>query len=146
MLIRLIASIICIDAAWHMVDYVFMRNQMAGIYLSESDRTYILIIKNQVMLLGIGILIFPTTWLGSTWVMRKLSESRRLFQVLALLPCAVGYALSILICLTMSIASSDSDHIEIAICSGVILLLILASMVFDVIGVYRHIYQRRLPL
>jgi hypothetical protein len=129
-----------------MVDYVFIRNQMAGIYLSASGRTYILIIKNQVMLLGICVLILPTTFLGSTWVMRKLSESRRAFQALALLPCAVGYALSILICLNMAIASSDSDHIEIGICSGVILLLISVFMVFDVIGIDRHIYKRHLPI
>jgi hypothetical protein len=146
MLLRLAAYIFCIDATWHMVDYVFMRNQMAGIYLSTSDTSYIQIIKNQVILLGICVLIFPTTCLGSTWVMRKLSEFRRLFQVLALLPCALGYALSILICLNMAIKSSDSDHIEIGICYGVILLLISVLMVFDVIGIDRHVYKRHLAL
>ena len=65
MLLRIIAYVASITTTWHLVEYVFTRNQMAGIYPPEADSISIPIITNQALLLALVVLILPTAMLGS---------------------------------------------------------------------------------
>jgi hypothetical protein len=145
MLLRIIAYVASITTTWHLVEYVFTRNQMAGIYPPEADSISIPIITNQALLLALVVLILPTAMLGSAWVMKKLSSFRTILQIMVLIPCAGIYGISILICLSMALSSADSAHIEIGMSYAVILVLITAALIFDVIGLYRRLYKKQIP-
>ncbi len=145
MLLRIITYIASITATWHIVEYVFTRNQLAGIYPPEADSISIPIITNQALLLGIGVLILPTSILGNAWIIKKLSNARVLLQLIVLIPCAGIYALSILICLSMALSATDGPHIEIAISYAFILVLIAVALTIDVVRIYRRLYKNDLP-
>lgn len=145
MLLRIIAYIASITTAWHLVEYVFTRNQMAGIYPPEADSISIPIITNQALLLALVVLILPTALLGSAWVMKKLSSFRTFLQIVVLIPCSGIYGISILICLSMALSSADSAHIEIGMSYAVMLVLISVAFIFDVINLYRRLYKKQIP-
>ena len=145
MLLRIIAYIASITTTWHLVEYVFTRNQMAGIYPPEADSISIPIITNQALLLALVVLILPTALLGSAWVMKKLSSFRTFLQIVVLIPCAGIYGISILICLSMALSSADSAHIEIGMSYAAMLVLISAAFIFDVINLYRRLYKKQIP-
>ena len=145
MLLRIIAYIASITTTWHLVEYVFTRNQMAGIYPPEADSISIPIITNQALLLALVVLILPTALLGSAWVMKKLSSSRTLLKILFLIPSAGFYGISILICLSMTLSSADSALIELGMSYAVMLVLITAALIFDVIRLYRRFYKQQNP-
>ena len=145
MLLRIIAYVASITTTWHPVEYVFTRNQMAGIYPPEADSISIPIITNQALLLALVVLILPTALLGSAWVMKKLSSSRTLLKILFLISCAGFYGISILICLSMALSSADSAHIELGMSYAVMLVLITAALIFDVISLYRRLFKQQNP-
>lgn len=145
MLLRIIAYVASITTTWHLVEYVFTRNQMAGIYPPEADSISIPIITNQALLLALVVLILPTAMLGSAWVMKKLSSFRTILQMIVLIPCAGIYGISILICLSMALSSADSAHIEIGMSYAVMLVLITAALIFDVISLYRRLFKQQNP-
>ena len=145
MLLRIVVTIICIAVTWHMVDYVFDRNMMAGVYPPDADSISIPIITNQILLLSLGILVLPTTLLASARVMEKLSTIRSIFQIVILIPFAGIYGIAILICLGMGLSTADKAHIEIGICYGIMLALITITFIFDVIRLYRHLYKKQIP-
>ena len=145
MLLRIIAYVASITTTWHLVEYVFTRNQMAGIYPPEADSISIPIITNQALLLALVVLILPTAMLGSAQVMKKLSSFRTILQIIVLIPCAGIYGISILICLSMALSSADSAHIEIGMSYAVMLVLITAALIFDVISLYRRLFKQQNP-
>jgi len=141
MLLRIVVTIICIASTWHVVDYVFNRNLMAEIYPPDADSISIPIITNQILLLGLGLLILPTTLLASSWVIDKLSKLRRIFQILILIPFAGIYGIAMLVCLGMGLSTADRAHIEIGASYAVMLFLLSAAFVFDVVRIYRRLYK-----
>ncbi len=141
MLLRIATTIICIASTWHVVDYVFNRNLMAEIYPPDADSISIPIITNQILLLGLGLLILPTTLLASSWVIDKLSKLRSIFQILILIPFAGIYGIAMLVCLGMGLSTADRAHIEIGVSYAVMLFLLSAAFVFDVVRIYRRLYK-----
>lgn len=144
-LLRIVLTIICIASTWHVVDYVFNRNLMAGIYPPDADSISIPIITNQILLLALGLLILPTTLLASTWVIEKLSKLRRILQILILVTFAGIYGVAMLVCMGMGLSTADKVHSEIGASYAVILLLLAIAFVFDAVRIYRRLYKTQIP-
>ena len=145
MLIRLIIYVAWAFGMWHLIDYVFDRNQMQGVYPPEADSIAIPIMTNQALVLGLSIFMLPICALGSSWLNRKLGEIHMLFRVLAILVCGAAYAISGLITLGMGLSSLDRAHIELGAGYGLICTLLLVSFIYDSIRIYRSFFQYHFP-
>lgn len=145
MLIRLIIYVAWAFGMWHLIDYVFDRNQMQGVYPPEADSIAIPIMTNQALVLGLSIFMLPICALGSSWLNRKLGEIHMLFRVLAILACGAAYAISGLITLGMGLSSLDRAHIELGAGYGLICTLLLVSFIYDSIRIYRSFFQYHFP-
>jgi hypothetical protein len=146
MLIRLIIYAVWVFGMWHLIEYVFDRNQMAGVYPPEADSISIPIITNQILVLGLAFLMLPVCLLGSRWVTRKLGEIHTLFRVLILLVCGAAYALSGLLTLGMSLSWLDRAHRELGASYAFICAILLAMFVWDAVRLYRAFFQHRLVI
>jgi hypothetical protein len=146
MLIRLIIYVAWAFGMWHLIDFVFDRNQMQGVYPQEADSIAIPIMTNQALVLGLSIFMLPICALGSSWLNRKLGEIHMLFRVLAILVCGAAYAISGLITLAMGLSSLDRAHIELGGGYGLICTLLLVSFIYDSIRIYRSFFQYHFPV
>jgi hypothetical protein len=144
MLLRLISYIVWAVGTWHLTDYVFTRNQMAGVYAPDADSIFIPIMTNQGLIAALGVCMFPIYILGSKWVIRKLGEIHVLVRILILLFCVSAYAFVGLITLTQSLSWLDPVHVELAISYGFICLVLLATFVWDALRVHRSVQQHRI--
>ena len=146
MLIRLIIFVAWAFGMWHLIDYVFDRNQMQGVYPPEADSISIPIITNQVLVLGFVILVLPVCLLGSTWVIRKLGKIHALLRILILLVCVAAYAMAGLLTLGMSLSWLDRAHREIGASYAFICTVLFAMFIWDAIRLYRAFFQSRLAV
>ena len=144
MMIRLIIYLAWAFGMWHLIDYVFDRNQLQGVYPPEADSIAIPIISNQILILGFVFLVLPVCLLGSRWVIRKLGEIHALFRILILLVCGAAYAISGLMTLGMSLSWLDRAHREIGASYAFICAVLLAMFIWDAIRLYRAFFQNRL--
>lgn len=144
MLIRLGIYIAWTFGMWHLIEHVFDRNQMAGVYSPEADSIAIPIITNQALLLGLAFLLLPVCLLGSRWVVRKIGEIHTLFCILILLVCGAAYAISGLLTLGMSLSLLDRAHREIGVGYAFICAVLFAMFIWDAIHLYRAFFQHRL--
>lgn len=81
MLIRIALYLSSIAWTQKMVNHVFNRNQLAGIYPPEADSIGIPIFENQIFLGVLTILIVPTALLGSRWVFEKIFNIHAVFEL-----------------------------------------------------------------
>lgn len=145
MLIRLVIYAAWAFGMWHLIEYVFDRNQMAGVYPPEADSIAIPIMTNQALVLGLAVLVLPICALGSRWLNRKLGEIHMLFRVLVLLICSTAYVLAGLLTLAMGLSSLDRAHIELGAGYASICLFLLLAFVYDAIRIYRALFQNQFP-
>ena len=144
MIVRVIGYIVWAVGTWHLTDYVFTRNQMAGVYAPDADSIFIPIMTNQGLITVLGLCMFPVYILGSKWVIRKLGEVHVLLRILILLFCVVAYAFVGLITLTQSLSWLDPLHVELAISYGFVCLALFATFVWDALRLYRSMRQHQL--
>ena len=144
MIVRVIGYIVWAVGTWHLTDYVFTRNQMAGVYAPDADSIFIPIMTNQGLIAVLGVCMFPIYILGSKWVIRKMGEVHVLLRILILLFCVVAYAFVGLITLTQSLSWLDPVHVELAISYGFVCLALFATFVWDALRLYRSMRQHQL--
>ena len=144
MIVRVIGYIVWAVGTWHLTDYVFTRNQMAGVYAPDADSIFIPIMTNQGLIAVLGVCMFPIYILGSKWVIRKLGEVHVLLRILILLFCVGAYAFVGLITLTQSLSWLDPVHVELAISYGFVCLALFATFVWDALRLYRSMRQHQL--
>lgn len=142
MLLRSIFYLLMISMTWNMVDYVFTRNLIAGLYPPDADSISIPIITNQVLLIAVGILLLPTCTLGSTWAIEKMKVLHRTVQAVWIIASFGLYGLSVLICFSMALTSADRAHIEIGLCYGTMLLALIILFAIDVTTIYQRIFKK----
>ena len=143
MLIRIaiyIASIIWIRK---MVDYVFTRNQLAGIYPPEADSIGIPIFENQLFLFALAVLIAPTTILGIRWFFNKLFSIHVAARAVALVLFAGLYALALLVCFSLTMSHVDRAHIEIGLSYAGMLVALSIFFMWDGFRAYRKITEKQ---
>lgn len=143
MLIRIVLYLASITLTQKMVNYVFNRNQLAGIYPPEADSIGIPIFENQIFLGVLAILIVPTTVLGSQWFFRKLFNIHPVVRVFTLIMCTGFYVLALLVCLGMTLSNADKAHIELGLSYAGILAVLSAFFLWDVVRIYREIFKKR---
>lgn len=146
MLIRLLVYAAWAFGMWHLIDYVFSRNQMQGVYPPEADSIAMPIMTNQALVLALFVLMLPTCALGSRWISRKLGEIHMLFRVLVILICGAAYALSGLITLAMGLSSLDRAHREMGASYAFICAVLFAMFIWDAIRLNRAFFRRRLVI
>lgn len=143
MLIRIAIYIASIFWIRKMVDYVFTRNQMAGIYPPEADSIGIPIFENQLFLFVLAVLIAPTTILGSRWFFKKLFSIHVAARVVALLVFAGLYALALLVSFSLTMSHIDRAHIEIGLSYAEILVALFIFFMWDGVRAYRKITEKQ---
>ena len=126
-----------------MVNYVFSRNQLAGIYPPEADSIGIPIFENQIFLGVLMILIFPTAVFGSRWVFEKIFKIHAVFRVVGLITFAGFYALGLLVSLGMALSHMDQAHIELGLSYAGILAVLSTFFIWDGMRVYRNLQNKR---
>ncbi len=126
-----------------MVDYVFSRNQMAGIYPPEADSIGIPIFENQLFLFVLTVLIAPTTILGSRWFFKILFSTHVVARAVALVIFAGLYVLALLVSFSLAISHVDRAHIEIGLSYAGVLLALFIFFTWDGIRAYRKITQNQ---
>ena len=142
MLLRGALYMLLISITWNIVEYVFTRNLMAGLYPPEADSISIPIITNQVLLVAIGVLLLPICILGSTWVIERMKALARTIQVICIVVILGFYALSGLVFFSMTVGSLDHPHIEVGLCYGSMFLLLTILFFIDVRKICQEIYKR----
>jgi hypothetical protein len=125
-----------------MVDYVFTRNQMSGIYPPEADGIGIPIFENQLFLFALAVLIAPTTILGSRWFFKKLFSTHVAVRVVALVLFAGLYVLALLISFSLTMSHVDRDHIEIGFSYAAMLVALSLFFIWDGVRAYRKISEK----
>lgn len=126
-----------------MVDYVFSRNQLAGIYPPEADSIGIPIFENQLFLFALSVLIAPTTILGSRWFFKKLFRIHVAARVVALVVFAGLYVLALLVAFSQTISHVDQAHIEIGLSYAGILAVLFIFLMWDGVRAYRKIAEKQ---
>ncbi len=143
MLIRIAIYIASIFWIRKMVDYVFSRNQLAGIYPPEADSIGIPIFENQLFLFALSVLIAPTTILGSRWFFNKLFSIHVAARVVALVVFAGLYALALLVSFSLTMSNIDRAHIEIGLSYAGILVALFIFFMWDGVRAYRKITEKQ---
>lgn len=143
MLIRIALYLASIAWTQKMVNYVFNRNQSAGIYPPEADSIGIPIFENQIFLGALTILIVPTALLGSRWVLGKIFNIHAVVRVLGLIAFAGFYVLSLLVCLGIALSHMDQAHIELGLSYAGVLAVLSIFFLWDGVRIYREIQKKR---
>ncbi len=143
MLIRIAIYIASIFWIRKTIDYVFSRNQMAGIYPPEADSIGIPIFENQLFLFALAVLIAPTTILGSRWFFKKLFSIHVAARMVALVTFAGFYLLALLVSLSLTISHVDQAHIEIGFSYAAMLVALSIFFMWDGIRAYRKISEKQ---
>ena len=143
MLIRIVLYLATITLTQKMVNYVFNRNQLAGIYPPEADSIGIPIFENQIFLGVLTILIVPTALLGSRWVFEKIFNIHAVFRVVGLITFAGFYALALLVSLGMALSHMDHAHIELSLSYAALLTVLSTFFLWDGVRIYREIQKKR---
>lgn len=143
MLIRIALYLASIAWTQKMVNHVFNRNQLAGIYLPEADSIGIPIFENQIFLGVLTILIVPTALLGSRWVFEKIFNIHAVFRVVGLITFAGFYVLALLVSLGMALSYMDHAHIELGLSYAALLTVLSTFFLWDGVRIYREIQKKR---
>lgn len=143
MLIRIVLYLASITLTQKVVNYVFSRNQMAGIYPPEADSIGIPIFENQIFLGVLTILIFPTVAFGSRWIFERIFKFHAVFRVVGLIAFAGFYALGLLVSLGMALSHMDQAHIELGLSYAGILAVLSTFFIWDGMRVYRKLQNKR---
>lgn len=143
MLIRTVLYLASITLTQKMVNYVFSRNQLAGIYPPEADSIGIPIFENQIFLGVLTILIFPTAVFGSRWIFERIFDIHAVFRVVGLIAFAGFYALALLVSLGMALSHMDQAHIELGLSYAGILAVLSTFFIWDGMRVYRKLQNKR---